>query len=169
MRFSGLRITSAILTSGLIVGLISAQERAASAPIQQVLFVCEHGNVKSLMATSYFNRLAQERGLPFSSVSRGTEPDSTTVPSKIMEGLKSDGFDVTGFHPTRIKAADVAASQRVVTIGVSLPSDAKASKSKTEKWDDVPPASVDFTASRDSLMTHVKKLVDQLANTRGTK
>jgi hypothetical protein len=24
----------------------------------QVLFVCEHGNVKSLMAASYFNKLA---------------------------------------------------------------------------------------------------------------
>jgi len=33
-------------------------------PDSQVLFVCEHGNVKSLMASSYFNQLARERHLP---------------------------------------------------------------------------------------------------------
>jgi arsenate reductase (thioredoxin) len=40
----------------------------------QVLFVCEHGNVKSLMAASYFNQLARERRLPFQAVSRGSPP-----------------------------------------------------------------------------------------------
>jgi protein-tyrosine-phosphatase len=40
----------------------------------QVLFVCEDGNVKGLMAMSYFNQLAQERQLHYCAVSRGTAP-----------------------------------------------------------------------------------------------
>jgi arsenate reductase (thioredoxin) len=151
----------AVSAALVVAGSASAQE-SLGAHDKQVLFVCQHGNVKSLMAMSYFNRLAQERGLPYRAVSRGTAPDSTTVPRKIIEGLKADGFDVAGFHPVAVKAADVSASRRVVTIGVTLPADAEASQSKMEKWDDVPPA-VDFSVTRDSLMSHVKKLVDQLA------
>lgn len=77
----------------------------------QVLFVCEHANVKSLMAASYFNQLAQERRLPYRAVSRGTAPDPTTVPSAIIQGLHGDGFDVSSFHPSAVKSSDVSASQ----------------------------------------------------------
>ena len=99
MRLGLLRTAAAILSVASAGGCASAQERRITAQDKQVLFVCEHGNVKSLMAMSYFNRLAEERGLPYRAVSRGTAPDSTTVPPKIVEGLKKDGFDVSGFHP----------------------------------------------------------------------
>src|SRR6185295_11953988 len=67
--------------------------------VAQVLFVCEHGNVKSLMAASYFNQLAHERRLPYRAVSRGSAPDSTTVPPAIIDGLRKDVIDVASFHP----------------------------------------------------------------------
>jgi hypothetical protein len=57
----------------------------------QVLFVCEHDNVKSLMAASRFNQMAQEDRLPFRAPSRGTAPDSTTVPPAIIQGPLGDG------------------------------------------------------------------------------
>jgi len=37
-----------------------------------VVFVCEHGAAKSVVATAYFNKLAAERGLPFRATFRGT-------------------------------------------------------------------------------------------------
>ena len=130
----------------------------------QVLFVCEHGNVKSLMAASYFNKLARERRLPFHAVSRGTAPDSTTVPPAIVQGLRSDGFDVSSFHPSAVSASDVSESQRVITIGTTLPSNARAgAQTKIEQWNDIPPASGDYGAARDSLKSHIKKLVEELA------
>jgi len=131
----------------------------------QVLFVCEHGNVKSLMAASYFNQMAQERRLFFRAVSRGTAPDSTTVPPSIIQGLRRDGFDVSSFHPSAVKVSDVSASQRVITIGTALPMDAQVASAqpKIEQWNDVPPASVDYGATRDSLKRHIEKLIEQLA------
>jgi protein-tyrosine-phosphatase len=117
------------------------------------------------MAASYFNQLAQERRLPYRAVSRGTAPDSTRVPPAIIEGLRGDGFDVSSFHPSAVRASDVIASQRVITIGTALPTDAQATaQSKIEEWNDVPPASVDYGAARDSLKAHIKKLAEQLAN-----
>lgn len=132
----------------------------------QVLFVCEHGNVKSLMAASYFNQLAQERGLRYRAVSRGTAPNSTAVPNAIIQGLAGDGFDVSSFHPSAVKASDASASQRVITIGTELPADAqKAAQAKMEQWSDVPAASDDYSAARAAIKRHVDSLVASLEAT----
>jgi protein-tyrosine-phosphatase len=117
------------------------------------------------MAASYFNQLAQERRLPFRAVSLGTAPDSTTVPPAIIQGLRGDGFDVSSFRPSAVRAPDVSASQRVITIGTTLPTVVQAAgQDKIEQWNDVPPTTVDYGATRDSLKGHIKKLVEQLAN-----
>jgi hypothetical protein len=63
VRLSPIRIVAIsafVLTLGCSVSKGPVQTHDS-----QVLFVCEPGNVKSLMAASYFNRLARERRLPF--------------------------------------------------------------------------------------------------------
>ena len=47
-----------------------------------VVFVCEHGAAKSVVATAYFNTLAAERGLPFRATFRGTAPPGQPVGSR---------------------------------------------------------------------------------------
>ena len=66
-----------------VSGLALAQAPAARGPHEpgRVVFVCEHGSVKSLIASLYFNQRAQQRGLPFKAVARGTAPDSA-VPNR---------------------------------------------------------------------------------------
>ncbi len=152
----------AALTLASLAGCVAPPK---SAPASQVLFVCEHGNVKSLMAASYFNRLAAQRGLAYRGVSRGSAPDSDTVPPKIVAGLGGEGFDVSGFHPAAVSAADVSASKQVVSIGVALTPEVTAG-APVEQWNDVPAASVDYAAASASLQEHVRKLVDHLATAR---
>ena len=135
------------------------------APPSQVLFVCEHGNVKSLMAAAYFDELAQRRGLPFRAISRGSALDSDTVPPKIIAGLGNEGFDVHDFHPLAVSAADASASSQVITIGVALSPDI-TSQAPVEQWNDVPPASVDYAAASASLREHVRVLLDRMAAPR---
>jgi protein-tyrosine-phosphatase len=48
---------------------------------QTVVFVCEHGSAKSVVAAANFNRLAGERGLGLRAVSRGTDPDAEIAPN----------------------------------------------------------------------------------------
>jgi arsenate reductase len=163
VRLSLIRVVA--ISAFLLTLRCSVSKSHAPKQDSQVLFVCEHGNVKSLMAASYFNQLARERRLPFRAVSRGSAPDSTSVPPAIIQGLRGDGFDVSSFHPSAVSASDVSASQRVIMIGTVLPTDAHgAPQPKIEEWNDVPPASVDYIAARDSLKGHIKKLVEQLAN-----
>ena len=59
--------------------------------MSQVVFVCEHGAAKSILAATYFNQLAERSGLPVRAVARGTAPEAE-VPRAVVEGLKRDGF-----------------------------------------------------------------------------
>jgi hypothetical protein len=63
-----------------------------------VVFVCLHGSAKSQMAAAHFNRIASERGLPFTAVSRGIEVD-TLIPTRIRDGLNLDGLAPTDDVP----------------------------------------------------------------------
>ena len=161
----------AFRTSSLFLGLLlsclvgcTSRKHTPETPATQVLFVCEHGNVKSLMAASYFNAMAKERGLSARAVSRGTAPNSDTVPLPIAQHLKTEGFDVSGFHPTAVSASDLSASQKVVTIGATLPAKTNPGNRQTEEWNDVPAASLDYDAASNSLKQHVKDLVDELSH-----
>jgi arsenate reductase (thioredoxin) len=153
-----------LLVAGIVALLTIATTAAAEPPpIRQVLFVCEHGNVKSLMAATYFNELARSRALPFRAVSRGMAPDSDTVPEFVKAPLTAEGYDVSTFRPQRLTDDDIAASARVIAISTALPADATSTAAKSEQWNDVPAASTDYARSRDSIRTHVTELVDRLA------
>ncbi|HTJ16673.1 MAG TPA: hypothetical protein VL494_07830 [Steroidobacteraceae bacterium] len=154
-----MRVFSLIAALALICGIAAADDAAT-----KVVFVCEHGNVKSLMAASYFNQLAAQRGLPFHAVSRGVAPDSTTVPTAIVAGLHTDGFDVSDFHPAKISNADVAGAARTVAISTDVPASVHVDEQAIERWTDVPPASSDYDAARASLKAHVAALLDRLAS-----
>lgn len=123
-----------------------------------IVFVCEHGSVKSLIAASLFERAARERGLDVRAVSRGVQPDER-VPPKIVTALEHDGFNVAQYVPQALSAEETAAATRVITIGVKLP---EGAAQNFAAWDDVPPASVDYVAARASLQRHIEKLLDEL-------
>jgi len=135
---------------------------ADPAPSVEVLFVCEHGNVKSLMAASYFNEIARARGLTMRALSRGSAPDSDTVPDAIRSQLQAEGFDVSDFHPAAVTSRDVAAAARVVTIGTSLPPSVTAKGTTIEQWNDVPAASADYGAARAVLRKRIEALLDRM-------
>jgi len=133
-----------------------------SASQEPVVFVCEHGNVKSLMAALYFNEIAQKRGLRVRAVSRASGSGGAPVPGPIAAGLKGEGFDVSTFTSTAVRAADVDSARRIVTIGTELPDGVQAAAGLRERWDDVPPATVDFAAARTALRARVSALIDEL-------
>ena len=131
------------------------------AQTQTVVFVCEHGAAKSVVAAAHFNRLATERGLPFRAVSRGTAPDSS-VPGPITNGLSTEKMSVpAGFKPTPVAANDVAGASKVVTFDVTLPVTAEASK--LSRWDKMPAFSDGYGPASAAIATKVEALVNELA------
>lgn len=127
---------------------------------QRVVFVCEHGSAKSLVAISYFDRLVLARGLPFRAISRGTAPDSA-VPGPVRDGLARDGFDVSGFVPQRLAATDVRGATLLVAFDQDV-SELVAGALPIERWDGLPALSEDFVVGRDAICVRVDALVSRL-------
>jgi hypothetical protein len=82
------------------------------API--VIFVCEHGAAKSIIAAAYFNQLANRRKLNLSAVARGTNPDPL-ISELTIEGLSKDGLIPTESAPQKLSWEDVKSAQRIVS------------------------------------------------------
>lgn len=131
----------------------------APPPPPAIVFVCEHGSVKSLIASRWFERMAAQRGLSAHSVSRGITPDAE-VPPPIRERLRGDGFDVGGFTPRALQPADLEGVARLVVIGVEPPAWAARPGLVVEAWDGVPPASEQYEAARDVMKRRIDTLLD---------
>ena len=124
-----------------------------------VVFVCEHGAAKSLIATAYFNKLAAERGLPYRATFRGVNPQEA-LSVRALEGLKADGVPAPSGKPTAIGGADIDTATHIFAIGCTLPA-AAVSSGKARDWSDVP-EDKGYEGTRDAIVRHVKELLDDL-------
>src|SRR5437899_9025225 len=98
----------------MLVGLVMGQRAAATEPT--VVFVCEHGAAKSVIATTYFNKIAAERGLRARATYRGVNPQ-TDLSVGALKGLRDDGLVTPDEKPTPITQADVDTASVIFAIG----------------------------------------------------
>jgi len=145
------------IVAGILSGIVTGAA-ALTPPAPTVLFVCEHGSAKSVVAVAHFNRLAAERGLKIRAVSRGTVPDQEMAPPAVA-GLRGDGLAPAEAKPALLDQSDLDAAVRVVTF-CELPPELKSAV-PVERWE-VPPVSVDYAASRTALVERIEKLLREL-------
>ena len=129
-------------------------------PVADVVFICEHGAAKSVVASEYFNQLAAERGLAVRAIARGADPQAELSVSA-FKGLKADGLAPTLDAPHPLTAAEVRRSARVIAFDCEQPT-MKALRSMDTCWDDVPTVSEDYARARDAIRVHVATMVDQM-------
>jgi arsenate reductase (thioredoxin) len=156
MMKSGVRMSLAL---GLMVAALAGGVGAQGGGDEKIVFVCEHGAAKSVIATAYFNKLAAERGLPDRATYRGANPQAELSVSA-LKGLREDGLALPSAKPSPITTGDVTKATHIFAIGCSLPAKA-VSSGKTESWDDVPDDQ-GYAAQRDAIKKHVERLLDQL-------
>lgn len=123
-----------------------------------VLFVCEHGSAKSVVAAAHFNAAAQKAGLPFRAVSRGTDPDAELAPPAV-KGLTGDGLPIPGEMPKLLAQQDLDQAAAVVTF-CDLPSNLSTA-APVHRWE-VPPVSTEYAASRDAMIARIDQLLREL-------
>ena len=126
---------------------------------QVVVFVCEHGSAKSIIAAAHFNRLAAEKGLKLRAVARGTNPDEE-LSSKTVEGLGSDGLKASEQKPKQLSKDDIVGVSRVVAF-CQLPEDYYKAVS-VQEWKDVPSVGEDYNKARDVMVERIKHLLDEI-------
>jgi arsenate reductase (thioredoxin) len=147
----------------LIVALTALALQSVAQPTSTsptIVFVCEHGAGKSVIATAYFNKLAAERGLPYRATFRGTSPQDD-LSARAVAGLKEDGIPVPSGKPAVITDGDVANATHIFAIGCTVPDRARLS-GKADDWSDVPDDK-GYDPMRDAIVEHVKELLDRLA------
>lgn len=139
-----------------VLALLTVQPAGRSPAI---VFVCEHGAAKSVIATAYFNKLAADRGLPYRATFRGTTPqDDLSV--RAVAGLKEDGIVVPPGKPAAITDGDIANATHIFAIGCTLPDKVRRS-GKADDWSDVPDDK-GYGPMRDAIVRRVKELLDRL-------
>jgi len=140
------------------------RSQAQSSPIRPIVFVCEHGAAKSVIAAAHFNRLATEQGLPWWAVSRGISPDAV-IPGNIRSGLATDGLDVSDWKPKKAGQQDIAGGERVITLACDLPTAVSVPGMHLENWN-VPDVNESYPVARTAILQRVQELLQSLADSR---
>jgi arsenate reductase (thioredoxin) len=145
----------------------AAQTRETSAPQpSRLVFVCEHGSAKSLIAATFFNRIAAERGLPVRAIARGLTP-VRKVPERVVHALRAEGFDVASFEPARASDEELSVATRVV--GMEIERSALGPKTvSVEIWEDMP-LTADYRAFRGDLLDRIEELLLSLHQADASK
>ena len=134
----------------------------AETPPADVVFVCEHGAAKSVIAAAHFNQFSRERGLKLRAVARGTNPDPEVAP-KVVAGLRSEGLTEITAKPQLVSERDTSDAKRVVTLGCRLPH-----KARTSDWADIPSPSTDYPAASAAIRSRVEALLGELVVSEST-
>jgi protein-tyrosine-phosphatase len=124
-----------------------------------IIFVCEHGAAKSILAAAYFNRLAREKGLSLHAIARGTHPDPE-LSSRTVSGLRKDGLSPTESIPIKLTREDIESAQQIVSFCM-LPEE-MPQKVRIEQWDGIPPINEDYDKARNVIVARLQKLIEHL-------
>ena len=140
----------------LLASFFSLQCHAQS---KKIVFVCEHGSAKSIIAVSYFNKIAKERNLSWEAVSRGTSPDAE-ISAKTKKLLTDDHMPVPDVKPQAITQKDVDAAHQVILF-FPLPKNI-AGKDNLDSWLGIDAVNGDFEKLRDDILAKLLPLIDSL-------
>jgi protein-tyrosine-phosphatase len=121
-----------------------------------IIFVCEHGAAKSIIAAAYFNQLANQEGLALRAFARGTNPDQE-LSAQTVNGLSKDGLSPTEFAPQQLSLQDIQSAQRIVSF-CALPSEYHE-KITVEDWEGIPPVSQSYEKARDKIIERLNFLI----------
>lgn len=151
-------LTLAVLAVALQFARPAFAAGDATSDSKTIMFVCLHGAANSQVAAAHFNRIASERGLPYTAISRGIDVIAS-IPTRIRDGLSLDGLEPT--DPQPLTAAEAATAAKVVAFD-PVPDDQRGAV-KVNYWSDVPLAMSDYVASRDAIVRHIDDLAPALA------
>jgi arsenate reductase len=151
----------------LVVGACTtvSHDGRATDPKGTVLFLCPYGGAKSVIAASYFNRLADERALPYRAIAAAVEEPYAAVPPPVAGLLQREGFDVSQFKPHHVEGRDVKDAVKIVSIdcnSAALDAAIHVEAASVERWNDVPKVSEDLDGSAAAIRRHVETLIEKL-------
>lgn len=132
---------------------------------RRFVFVCEHEAALSVVSAAYFNKIAKEKHLDLHAIARGAEPQNNLSVSA-RQGLNADKVPFETKRPQRLSAKEAMHARRILAFCLLPPK--YHTLAPVETWNDVPPTSENHVRARDAILTHLRKLIQQLESD-GTK
>lgn len=155
--FDDLKIT--VLNDPNITPESSSKLNSMKPQTKKVLFVCEHGAGKSVVAAAYFNKIAKDRNLNWEATCRGTNPDEE-IGNTIQDGLSSDNLPSPIASPQQLTSTDTSNVERIILF-TKLPEELKNTV-QTEDWSSLPNIEGKYEARRDALIKKINEFFDSL-------
>ena len=143
----------------MLLAFVMPLINSTMAQTKKIIFICEHGAGKSVVAASYFNKLARERNLDYVAECRGTNPDSI-VSLKTQEGLTNDNVYDADTKPTKLQISDTTNAERIILFTTAPPG--LNTKVKIENWSDVENIDAEYQKRRDAIIQKINTLLDSL-------
>ncbi len=97
-----------------------------------VLFVCVENKARSQIAEALFNKLAQDRGLPWRALSAGTRP-GLKVYEETKQVIEEEGIEFSG-KPKVLTEEMVKKASLIITMGCGAESACPALFVSSEDW-----------------------------------
>jgi arsenate reductase (thioredoxin) len=124
-----------------------------------ILFVCEHGAVKSIIAATYLNKFAREKGLRIKALARGTNPDAG-LSGYAVAGLLADGLAPSQLSPQKLSAEELELADKVIAFCDLREADPV--RNNIEYWDSVPAVSEGYAQARDIIIAKLQAVMKDL-------
>ncbi|MFL6446244.1 MAG: hypothetical protein ACJ746_00860 [Bryobacteraceae bacterium] len=143
--------------------VLAGQQSADATDKKTIVFVCEHGSAKSVIAAAHFNDLAQKNGIPYLATARGINPDKE-IPPYVRTGLSREKLDIKDWQPKPFAKQDAVKAERIVTLGCVLPKSMSTGLTRLQNWNDVPSPKDNFRDASEAIAARVASLVTELAS-----
>ena len=127
-----------------------------------VLFVCQHGAAKSVIAARHFTALARARGLTVEASAAGVEPDAE-IPPHVTAGLRSDGVDDQATAPQAVTRDLLENAQVVVSFGCDLSAFTEDAR-RIIQWNGVPAVSDGYDRARAVIVQRLQAVLNDAAS-----
>ncbi len=126
---------------------------------ETVLFVCEFGTAKSVIARELFRRRAASRGIDVAAISRGLVIEDHITP-ELRQRLTADGINPNA-EPFQLLQLQDWQRAKVIVAFNPLPS--VVPKAKVRDWTDVPSVVSSYPAARADMDRRIEALLDEFA------
>ena len=152
--YCGVMSLATLATSGC-----THQRQASKSFPATIVFICEHGAAKSVIAAAYFNKVAAERHLNFHAIARGLTPQPD-LSSAAVAGLEKDGVPFSKEKPRPFSPEEVQTAVRVIAF---CPVPESLAEGRLQSFD-VPAPKDGYATSRDAIVVQVNALIEQLVS-----
>jgi protein-tyrosine-phosphatase len=125
-----------------------------------VVFICEHGAAKSVIAAVYLRHLAAGQGTELRTLARGTDPEPSLSPIAVA-GVEHDGLPVPGHNPQQPSADELATATAVVSFGPDV-DDLVPEAVPRYYWRGLPAVSDGYETACSAIVTQVRDLLARL-------